>query len=32
MITAFLMAAAVTVAWIGNLAGGTGNDFIYFQF
>ena len=32
MITAFLMAAAIMVSWIGNLAGGTGNDFIYFQF
>lgn len=31
-ITAFLMAAAILVSWIGNLAGGTGNDFIYFQF
>ena len=31
-ITVFLMAAAILVSWIGNLAGGTGNDFIYFQF
>ena len=31
-ITIFLMAAAILVSWIGNLAGGTGNDFIYFQF
>ena len=31
-ITAFLMASAIVVSWIGNLAGGTGNDFIYFQF
>ena len=32
MITAFLMASAILVSWIGGLAGGTGNDFIYFQF
>ncbi len=32
MITAFLMASATLVSWIGGLAGGTGNDFIYFQF
>ncbi|MBQ9033059.1 MAG: MBOAT family protein [Lachnospiraceae bacterium] len=31
-IIAFLMAAAILVSWIGNLAGGTGNDFIYFRF
>ena len=31
-ITIFLMAAAILVSWIGNLAEGTGNDFIYFQF
>ena len=31
-IITFLMAAAILVSWIGNLAGGTGNDFIYFQF
>ena len=31
-ITAFLMTAAILVSWIGNLAGGAGNDFIYFQF
>ena len=31
-IIVFLMAAAILVSWIGNLAGGTGNDFIYFRF
>lgn len=31
-IIAFLMVAAILVSWIGNLAGGTGNDFIYFRF
>ena len=31
-IITFLMAATILVSWIGNLAGGTGNDFIYFQF
>ncbi len=31
-IIAFLMAATILVSWIGNLAGGTGNDFIYFRF
>ena len=31
-ITAFLMADVILIAWLGNLAGGTGNAFIYFQF
>ena len=31
-IIAFLMACAILVSWFGNLAEGTGNDFIYFQF
>ena len=31
-IITFLMSAAILVSWIGNLAGGAGNDFIYFQF
>ncbi|MBP3878167.1 MAG: MBOAT family protein, partial [Lachnospiraceae bacterium] len=31
-IIAFLMTCAILVSWLGNLAGGTGNDFIYFQF
>ena len=31
-IITFLMSAAILVSWIGNLSGGTGNDFIYFQF
>ena len=31
-IIVFLMTAAILVSWIGNLAGGTGNDFIYFRF
>ena len=31
-ITAFLMADVILIAWLGNLAGGTGSAFIYFQF
>lgn len=30
--TAFLMAAVIGIAWLGSLAGGTNNAFIYFRF